>query len=454
MSPLENSTAHIHLQENNEEETGSGQLVSLAGFLLGRRETILTRWRAAGGASSGCSLSRTQFNDHIPGLLDCFANALRTWPADHPAEVEEDAVIAVCEHGLQRWQQGYQLRELIREWGTLQMCVVEELEEYGEQHPEVQPRVMRAARAAWARLCSAGVTQSATQYWHLHKAESEGHVNALENALATLKALEISRAEGWRRAAHDLRGSITVVKGASILLSDASAPHADQVEVTDMLSKSVSSLNEMLNDLLGLARLEAGHEQLDVTSFDAAKLIGDFCTASQPSAGALGLFLESAGPEVLPVQGDRSKILRILQNLLLNALKYTSKGGVSVSWDVDSGRDTDRWTFSVSDTGPGIDPGTDAPLAQHLHGATLVGDDGRAKSTDRRRDMAPAGTLESRSETLPPNRQPGEGIGLSIVKRLCELLDASLELASSPGKGSTFRVMLPRSYAADRGLEV
>ena len=62
-------------------------------------------------------------------------------------------------------------------------------------------------------------------------------------------------------------------------------------------------------------------------------------------------------------------------------------------------------------------------------------------------DIAKAPTLSSLSESQPASEVPGEGVGLSIVKRLCELLDASLELETSPGKGSTFRVILPRYYA-------
>ena len=157
------------------------------------------------------------------------------------------------------------------------------------------------------------------------------------------------------------------------------------------------------------------------------------------------LFLKMDGPSELPVEGDKTKIMRILQNLLLNAVKYTQRGGVSVTWGLDKGRDTDRWTFSVQDTGPGIDE-ADAPLAQELHNATEVANEAREASTDRRRDIAPATTLPSASEALPQSQQPGEGVGLSIVKRLCELLDAGLELATKPGHGSTFRVLLPRSY--------
>ena len=198
-------------------------------------------------------------------------------------------------------------------------------------------------------------------------------------------------------AAHDLRGSVTVVKGATTLLQSGSPPLAEpvRVEVADMLSKSVGSLHDMLTDLLSLARLEAGHEQRELITFDAAMLLRDFCTASQTAATDRGLFLKMDGPRTLPVEGDKTKVLRILQNLLLNAIKYTPRGGVTVTWGLDKGRDTDRWTFSVQDTGPGIDENDSAPLAQELHDATKASDDATEASTDRRRDIAPATTLPS-----------------------------------------------------------
>lgn len=429
------------------------QLSALASELLERRDAILEAWRAAGEhdteRSIASSLSRVQFNDHIPAVLDCLAHTIQGWPGDQGPDGQIESGKA-CEHGLQRWQQGYQLRELIREWGHLQMCVAGELERYAADHPGLEPSVMPAARRAWTQLCADGVTESATQYWRLHQAESAGHVNDLEHALSALQIMERSRAEAWRTAAHDLRGSVTVVKGATTILSESGAELSEpvRVEVADMLSKSVSTLHDMLNDLLSLARLEAGREQRDLTTFDAATLLRDFCIASQTVATDRGLFLKMDGPSTLPVQGDKIKIIRILQNLLLNAVKYTQRGGVSVTWGLDRGRDTSRWTFSVQDTGPGIDENDAAPLAQELHNATEVADDARETSTDRRHDIPAATTLPSASKALPEGQQPGEGVGLTIVKRLCELLDASLELATKPGHGSTFRVILPLSYDA------
>lgn len=448
--PADAKDIHIEFAAN----PAKAQLRALAADLRSQRESILDAWRAYGevvpGRNIAASLSRAQFNDHIPAVLDSLSRSLEAWPSD-PGDVAEDAEAGqVADHGVQRWQQGYSLSEVLREWGYLQLCVAAELERYGAAHPSLDPAVMPNARRIWAQLCADGVTASATQYGRLQQTESAGHVDALERALEALHTMERSRAEAWRIAAHDLRGSVTVVKGAATLnASGPELPEVTRAEVAEMLSKGVSSLNEMLNDLLSLARLEAGHEQRTVTAFDAGVLLRDFCTASQAAATDRGLFLKMDGPASLPVEGDKPKVLRILQNLLLNAVKYTERGGISVSWGLDKARDTDRWTFSVQDTGVGIDDDAAAAFAQQLHEATEVAGEARDASTDRRRDMADAATSPSNaaaSSAMTPSEMHGEGVGLSIVKRLCELLEASLELATKPGHGTTFRVILPRSY--------
>lgn len=427
------------------------QLSTLAAELRIRRDAMLDAWRAYGDAVPGrniaASLSRVQFNDHIPDVLDALSMSLEAWPEETNPITEEIGDDEVSEHGRQRWQQGYSLSEVLREWGYLQMCVAAELERYAVEHPALEPTVMPTARRVWAQLCADGVTGSATQYGRMQQTESSGHVNALERALSALHSIETSRAEAWRSAAHDLRGSVTVVKGAANLnASGAKLPEDVRAEVAAMLSKGVTSLNEMLNDLLSLARLEAGQEQRTVAPFDAAVVLRDFCTASQAAATDRGLFLKMDGPATLPVEGDKPKVLRIVQNLLLNAVKYTERGGVSVSWGVDTMRDTDRWTFSVQDTGPGIEAARAGTIAQELGEATKASDDVRDASPDRRGDMEGAPTAPSASAGEPLDVQQGEGVGLSIVKRLCELLDASLELATKPGHGSTFRIILPCRY--------
>ena len=156
------------------------QLSALAAFLGSRREAILRAWRKAidrdPEMNTGASLPRAQLDDHIPALLDAFGRRLRLLTAKETAAFKEEGKGDASAHGLQRWQQGYDLREVTREWGRLQLCMAEELESYASSHPEVDPRVMSIARRVWAELCTDGASESVAKYFQLQQIEAKGHV--------------------------------------------------------------------------------------------------------------------------------------------------------------------------------------------------------------------------------------------------------------------------------------
>jgi hypothetical protein len=108
----------------------------------------------------------------------------------------------------------------------------------------------------------------------------------------------------------------------------------------------------------------------------------------------------------------------------------------------------------IQDSGPGIHAGPGAPLVEALQGATTESRQVDEKQSTDKENAAPAeqavpvaARVES-PDPRPVHQARGEGIGLSIVKRLCELLDASIEVESTPGEGTTFRIVLPRHYDA------
>jgi signal transduction histidine kinase len=437
------------------------QLASISEHLITRRTAILDAWRSRVNSdpelTTGSALSRTLFNDHIPDILDSFARRLRSWPDEISMEVQEQENVGMTAHGLHRWQQGFRLRELTREWGYLQLCLVDEMETFAHERPELYPVAIATALRSLTHLCVAGVSDSADQYWQLEQAEAAGRLRDLEQALAAVNEIESARAAGWHQAAHDLRGGVSVVAMATSLLNDGKVEESDRLKSAALLQRSVSSLHEMFNHLIDLARLEAGHEQRHVEPFDAAILLSNISLIMQPVAQGHGLFLKAEGPPSLPVEGDRLKVQRILQNLVLNALKYTHEGGVVITWQSSNECETERWMVSVQDTGPGLSGDAHSPLTDRLHEATLgaqqVEKNAEDSGTSAKHDE-PAATLVSQSslpvQTLPSplRRQAGEGIGLSIVKGLCGLLDATLEVETSHGQGTTFRVTFPSSYPA------
>jgi len=218
---------------------------------------------------------------------------------------------------------------------------------------------------------------------------------------------------------------------------------AERVTSAAFLQRAVQGLGSMLGELMDLARLEAGQESRQISGFDAGSLISDLCDINQSFAKDQSLFLKAKGPAQLPVEGDAEKVRRVAKNLLVNALKYTESGGVSVSW----GEEKENWWLMVKDTGPGMLTEAGTSMADGLQEATAS-----AKESDERSAAikGEASHVLTPKDTATPTRtsqhQPGEGVGLSIVKRLCELLDASLEIASSAEAGTTFRVVFPRRY--------
>ncbi len=425
-------------------------LNDVAGQMEERRPQILEQWRARVGNDSKISgmahLTRSQFYDHIPSILEAFLEKLRAAPAnvEHVAQDAHETEMAQ-QHSKHRWQQGYKVQSLVREWGHLNGCVVEALDDI-----EVASEILSRARVLWAEFVSHNVSEGVAEYESLLQTEAGARLAELEAALQTMRLLENERGELLRQVSHDLRGGLSMVAGASSLLSHEDIAADDREHVMTILRGGVRSVTEMLGDLMTMSRLEAGHEGCDAAHFDAAQMLLELCGNSKLLSTEKGLFLRTQGPQSLVVEGDSAKVRRIAQNLLLNALKYTDQGGIEVSWQIVA---DNQWSFSVSDTGPGLSRSSASPLAQKIAQAT---DHAQKIGAQTPGDVALQNSQPRQSSVASdsPLSQVGEGIGLSIVRRLCELLGATIELETGEGRGSTFCVTLPRVYQTelDRSL--
>jgi signal transduction histidine kinase len=409
----------------------AGQRADLAAHFRRRVPAIVEAWRAEVAAdprfTAGDSLPRAQLVDHLPVWLENLADAFAAAPGsarERRAHGDESGNAAA--HGLQRWQQGYDLQEVTREWGVLHGCLVDELERYLESAAPA-PEVQVTARKALAASIAEATTESAAQYFRLERTEAASSLADLEAAIRDLGQLERRRAELWQEAAHDLRGNLGVVSNVAHGLAFSNLPAERRADFLGLLRNNIMALQRLLDDVTDLARLHAGRETRRVDPYDAAETLRGLADDLRPIALDKKLALTASGPATLAVEGDAVKVRRIAQNLLLNALKYTESGSVDITWG-DVAGDPGRWVLEVADTGPGFHNGP---------GAALVGALGETPG-------------ETPHEPDPQSVQQahGEGLGLAIVKRLCELLDASISLTSEPGRGTTVRVLLPRRYAA------
>jgi two-component system CheB/CheR fusion protein len=232
--------------------------------------------------------------------------------------------------------------------------------------------------------------------------ELQGSSDMLEN-LGALRQHIKNRGEFLRRTSHDIRGNFGIIQGAATML-DLAADDDERMQMLSMLQRNIKQATNMLTELLDFARLEAGQEQRQFETFDVTEMLIQLAESVRPLANEKGLWLRAEGEPSLLVEGDVVKVHRIAQNLLLNALRYTQSGGVAIQWGrTESG---DRWQFIVADTGPGID----------------------------------------QANFSVTTREGGEGIGLSIVRQLCELLDGVMTVDSQPDKGSLFTLSFPVTY--------
>ncbi len=425
-----------------------GGLLTLAEHVRGEREAILLDWHRAvkrDPTLTGVdSLPRAEVYDHIPALLTAFELALRhaATPLEAAASSAEEPAAA---HGLQRWKQGYDLREVTRELGQLNKCVILELDRYGKATPGISVDALSHAREVWTTLCGTAIEESVNQYFTLQQREAAGHVEDLEHALEHIRALEQERGDLWRQAAHDLRGNLGVVANVAVGLTRHGQRNESREDFVRILTRNVTSLHHLLNDVTSLARLQAGREKREIEPIDVTAILEQLGEGVRPLAQQRGLYLRCEGPAELAADGDTVKIRRIAQNLLLNSVKYTRHGGITMTWGVSAPNDSKRWLLTIQDTGPGFHSKSGQPLAAALApGSESLPPS--VPSSSRPSANALGGFSVQSDSTRSPRGDAGEGIGLSIVKRLCEMLDAKIEMESVRDQGTTFRIFFPRHY--------
>jgi len=216
---------------------------------------------------------------------------------------------------------------------------------------------------------------------------------------------------------HEFRTPLNSISSLSRLLlgrSDGDL-NAEQEKQVTYIQRSASELSELVNDLLDLAKVEAGKIDVKPRIFEAQELFGALRGMLKPLlvGNSLDLIFE-ADPDIPPLYTDEGKVSQILRNLISNALKFTRRGHVRVTVEAAPGQ---LVVFRVADTGIGIRPEDHARIFEEF--------------------VQVEGELQAKVK--------GTGLGLPLSRRLAELLHGSLEVESTPGVGSTFTVTIPMS---------
>ena len=375
----------------------------------------------------------------LEGRITAFnpaAEAMFRCPA---SEAVGSLVTDFCEPGELRYKARYFPPDVIANGGQLPAALREGLlgqDERPGDRPRNEWTYVRADGSVFPGLLSVSVLrdEAGQSIGLLAVIADLSDRKAIEEALrrytAELEAVQAQLKERTRQAeaasraksaflanmSHEFRTPLNAVIGLSQLLEQR--PLADDVgRFVRHIRQAGEQLLALTNDVLDLSRIEAGEMGLERVPFELVPLLDSVHALVHPQALGKGLSLQMEFSTALPARlcGDPLRIRQVLLNLLGNAVKFTSQGGVKLHVHAvarEAGRITLR--LEVADSGIGIAPEQQARIFEPF----------------------------TQADGSITRRFGGTGLGLSIVRRLVEMMDGQLELKSVPGQGSTFSVTL------------
>src|SRR5262245_61852139 len=238
------------------------------------------------------------------------------------------------------------------------------------------------------------------------------------------RAQESNRAKSdlFSFVSHEVRNSISAISGYGEMIEmQARMRNQDQfAEWAININRARQHLEALVDHVLDAAKLEAGKISVEIEEFHLPMALAEVKSILGPFAQQRGVeFVMHVAEDIDLIKSDKLKIRQILLNLLGNAMKFTDRGEVRL--DVER-RIDNCISLEVTDSGIGM---SDSEVANLFQPFTQVG----GKN--------------------PPGRRGGSGLGLYIVKSLCDLLGGRIEVESESGKGSKFRVLLPAGAATE-----
>ncbi len=255
------------------------------------------------------------------------------------------------------------------------------------------------------------------------KRQAQSEIRKAQGEAERARQAREAQAAFLANMSHELRTPLNAIIGYSELVAE-DAEALGYTEVGPDLQKirlAGKHLVSLISDVLDMSKIQAGKLELDIEEFPVSELIEDVSAVCEPGIRQhANRFVVDCSAQVGQIRTDRTKLRQILVNLLSNAGKFTDHGTVTLAVTTHSERDRDWLVFEISDTGIGI-------------------------GQDKISEIFAAFTQADASTT---RKYGGTGLGLTISKNFCEVLGGDIQVESTPGEGTTFRVKLPSGRSA------
>jgi signal transduction histidine kinase/DNA-binding response OmpR family regulator len=247
---------------------------------------------------------------------------------------------------------------------------------------------------------------------------------------ALLKLTEMAERENEAKSkflatmSHEIRTPMNAIIGISQMQLGRDDLPPDLIEAISIIYTSGNGLLGIINDILDLSKIETGKLEILPATYDIPSLINDAIQLNISRIGSKPIEFRLDISEKIPaaLRGDELRIKQIINNILSNAIKYTDEGSVTMSIYSEKTEQGINLIISVADTGQGI----------------------------KEEDLAKLGSEFSRFNLDENNAKEGTGLGMSITKRLLELMKGRMEIVSEYGVGSTFTVTIPQEIVTEQ----
>ena len=382
-------------QSSAEEIMDIDPLARLAALLTQQRDLVLKLWRQqVAQLPSAKHLDEPTLNDHVPTLLEELADALRSANDKTIQEAVLQGTPPI--HGMQRFEDGFDIVEVVAEYDILRGCI--------QDLAEGEGLIIRG------------------KAFHILNRVFHEAIGVAVQTFATQQALEVQRRreEYLAFVAHDLRTPLNAISlVAKIIGKKDDSP--ETVELLKPLYRNVEYLEALVANVLKESdhvRTELG-VKLERRHFDLWPVVEALIFDLHPVAGTASTKLSNEIPRELTAYGDATLVKRVFQNLIANAIKFTPRGRVIIgARELEPGGVVECW---VQDNGTGIPEG--------------------------RLDV-----IFDKMESDPDNAE-GLGLGLAIVKTFIEAHGGKVVVESKEGSGSTFSFTLPSRIPNGRKID-